>query len=306
MPSETSQWGHQRTLAVLHQQTFPKEPWTGDRFFSRGGDLEGSRDLAVHLGESPKEWSESSDGPEGKWPVFFDQKLESHSSHDVRNKTTVGRGGGWWRMSAGKAVTVRGTQLVKRHFKERQAEGEKERGTRRRGSSQGGGGGSKPGILLLILPKASASQDLDGELYPTLAMECAENLALQGNEAGPQGWGPLRKQATGKDRLGPCVCSTGGEGKTLLRPSSPSGVSQKWKHMEDSALHVGTGFYSQCMALVSGHQQKALLVPKILPIFKLFFFPGQWDDTFALQICQLKHPPKNHINTCKTLYIELK
>lgn len=36
-------------------------------------------------------------------------------------------------MSAGKAITVRGTQLVKRHFKERQAEGEKERGTRRRG-----------------------------------------------------------------------------------------------------------------------------------------------------------------------------
>lgn len=34
-------------------------------------------------------------------------------------------------LSAGKAVTVRGTQLVKRHFKERRAESEKERGTRR-------------------------------------------------------------------------------------------------------------------------------------------------------------------------------
>lgn len=46
------------------------------------------------------------------------------------------------------------------------------------------------------------------------------------------------------------------------------GATPKWRHtdLDDSTLQVGMGFYFQCMALVSVHQQKALLVPKSYPL----------------------------------------
>jgi hypothetical protein len=68
--------------------------------------------------------------------------------------------------------------------------------------------------------------------------------------------------------LGPVLDPKVVKRKPFSAPASPGGATPKWRHADpdDSTLQVGMGFYSQCMALVSVHQQKALLVPKSHPL----------------------------------------
>lgn len=109
-----------------------------------------------------------------------------------------------------------------------------------------------------------------------------------------------------------------GEGRGCQNPSqfqqTSSDIPPERRQREDSRGTRGTGLYSQCTAvLVSAYQQQALLVPKKLSLYisslktPLLGFPSQWNNILESQICRfIAFPPKNHINTCKTLYRELK
>lgn len=110
-----------------------------------------------------------------------------------------------------------------------------------------------------------------------------------------------------RGKLGPCAYLVV-KVRPSSAPASPSGVTPGWRQADDGAFTGGQGFLFSVHGVGFCSSAESFIGSKKLHPLKLLFFPCQLENTFVVQICRFiaSPPPKSHINTCKTLYIELK